>query len=398
MLKYLFLYFVIQFRKNQGLIMAGILGYLAALADDISSIAGKTMATATRAAATSLDDMTLMVDDIATYTKIASVKSSGVVIDDLAAISNMTNETTSDILKKELSKATSLEELKNNISHLDEKEKKIIFQEMQQLHNTIVANAKSTAAKRELPIVWKIAKGSTKNKLIIIPLILLIDGFLPWLMMPILIAGGLFLAYEGAHSVLEKLHPHESEDDNSHHSMGDDFENDKVASAVKTDFVLSLEIMVIALSMVAKATLGVKIGVLLAVAIIATVGVYGIVALIVKLDDIGFFLQANKKRLIQKIGDGIVASVPSILGAIGIIGTVAMLGVGGGIVEHQFGLLHIAKDKFDITLHWIFTLLIQVAFGMVLGLGVIKALPWLLPIAQWVTSRYKKYTMDSRAR
>lgn len=363
--------------------MAGILGYLAALSDDIASLASKTMATSAKSLTSSFDDMSLMLDDIATYTKVASAKSSGVVIDDLAAISNMTNEATSDILKKELEKANSMDELKENISKLSKIEQKEIEKEIKRIAQETLLESKRRVAQRELPIVWKIAKGSALNKLIIIPIILFISTFIPWLMAPVLVLGGTYLAYEGAQSVLEKFfvhHEHASVAETISELSVERFEEQKVASAVKTDFILSLEIMVIALSMVTSGDMGVKFGVLLAVGFLATVGVYGVVALIVKLDDIGFFLQEQSSRVLKKIGDGFVISVPWILVAIGIIGTVAMLAVGGGIIEHQIGLLHTLNHYLHEHIGgWssLVVFILQMCFGMFVGYIVIKTMPFL---------------------
>lgn len=363
--------------------MAGILGYLAALSDDIASLAGRTMATSAGSLTSSFDDMSLMLDDIATYTKVASAKSSGLVVDDLAAISNMTNETTSDILKRELEKSSSMEDLKENISKLSKEEQKEVEKEIRRIAQETLLQAKRKAARRELPIVWKIAKGSALNKLIIIPIILIISAFVPWLMAPVLILGGTYLAYEGAESVLEKFFGHHesaSVDETISELSVERFEDQKVASAVKTDFILSLEIMVIALSMVTNGGVSVKLGVLLGVGLLATVGVYGVVALIVKLDDIGFFLQEQSSKVIKTIGDGFVLSVPWILVAIGIIGTIAMLAVGGGIIEHQLGLFHSLDDYLHEHIGgWgaLIVLILQMLLGMLVGILVIKMMPFL---------------------
>ena len=166
--------------------MAGFLGYLSLLADDIGSLAGKSMATASKSLATSLDDVGVLFDDIATYTKLASLKSSGLVVDDLAAIANFTNETTSDILKKELKNAKSVDELKQNIQKLDVKSQNEVLKELENIRQTAILEAKRKAALRELPIVYKIAKGSFKNKFIIIPIVLLLSFIAPWAISPIL--------------------------------------------------------------------------------------------------------------------------------------------------------------------------------------------------------------------
>ncbi len=140
--------------------MAGLLGYLSILSDDISTLAGKTIATASRSLVSSLDDVGILFDDIITYTKLAGVRSSGILVDDLAAISSFTNEATSDILKNELKKAHNIKELKQNIKELDEASKKEVLKELDEIRNKAIKTARKNAAARELPIVYKIAKGS----------------------------------------------------------------------------------------------------------------------------------------------------------------------------------------------------------------------------------------------
>ena len=322
--------------------MAGILGYLSVLADDISSLAGKTMATTAKTLATSLDDIGLLFDDIATYTKLASVKSSGLLVDDLAAIANFTNETTSDILKKELEKAKSVEEFKENVEKLDEKAQKEILAELENIRNLAILEAKRKAALRELPIVYKIALGSFKNKFIIIPVVLLLSYLAPWAIAPILILGGAYLAYEGVESILEKFGHHEVADEKEtiKELSSEKLEDEKVKSAIKTDFILSFEIIVISLSLMGNSDFLTKLSVLILVGILTTVFVYGIVAFIIKLDDIGFYLQEKKSAMLKTIGDGFVKSMPYIIKTIGILGTIAMLAVGGGIISHETHILH----------------------------------------------------------
>jgi predicted DNA repair protein MutK len=358
--------------------MAGILGYLAALADDISSLAGRTMAGATHNVAGSLDNTSVMLDDIATYTKVASAKSSGVVVDDLAAIANMANEATSSILIQEINKAHSMEELKSNIEHLDKKEKRLIAAQLEKLRELISTKAKQKAAARELPIVFKIAKGSLINKMIIIPMILIISAVMPWLMKPILIMGGLYLAYEGVESVLEKFFGHHEEhttEETVQELNTEKFEDLKIKSAIKTDFILSMEIMVLALSLLQKADFLVKITTLFAVAIIATLGVYGLVGLIIKLDDIGFYLQSKANRIAKKAGDMFVAIVPPLIKSISAIGTIAMLAVGGGIIDHQTGTLHGIDNMVEQHLEnisFLVLFLIEVIFGFIVGYAAVR--------------------------
>ncbi len=314
--------------------MAGILGYLSILSDDMGTLAGKTVATATKSLATSLDDIGLLFDDIATYTKLASVKSSGILVDDLAAIANFTNETTSQILKKELEKAESVEDLQENIKKLDKKSQKEVIEELEHIRSVAMLEAKRKAANRELPIVYKIAKGSLINKFIIIPIVLILSYLAPFLIGTLLILGGAYLAYEGVESILEKFFHHEehSETIDKNEDSNINFEDEKVKSAIKTDFILSFEIIVISLSMLENSDFITKLSVLIIVGILTTVFVYGIVAIIVKLDDIGFYLQEKRNLALQKIGDGCVKSMPYIIKTIGILGTIAMLAVGGGIV------------------------------------------------------------------
>ena len=356
--------------------MAGILGFLSILADDISSLAGKTVATTAKTLATSLDDISLLFDDIATYTKLASVKSSGLLVDDLAAIANFTNETTSDILKKELEKAKSVEEFKENIQKLDEKSQKEILDELQNIREIAILEAKRKAALRELPIVYKIAKGSFKNKFIIIPVVLLLSYLAPWAIAPILILGGAYLAYEGVESILEKLgHHHEIADEKEtiKELSSEKLEDEKVKSAIKTDFILSFEIIVISLSLMDNVDFMTKLFVLVAVGILTTVFVYGIVAFIIKLDDIGFYLQEKKSKVLKSIGNACVSSMPYIIKTIGILGTVAMLAVGGGIIAHETHILASFDEILKaIPLGGFFS---EIILGGIVGFIVVKIVP-----------------------
>ena len=356
--------------------MAGILGFLSILADDISSLAGKTVATTAKTLATSFDEISLLFDDIATYTKLASVKSSGLLVDDLAAIANFTNETTSDILKKELEKAKSVEEFKENIQKLDEKSQKEILDELQNIREIAILEAKRKAALRELPIVYKIAVGSFKNKFIIIPVVLLLSYLAPWAIAPILILGGAYLAYEGVESILEKLgHHHEIADEKEtiKELSSEKLEDEKVKSAIKTDFILSFEIIVISLSLMDNVDFMTKLFVLVAVGVLTTVFVYGIVAFIIKLDDIGFYLQEKKSKVLKSIGNACVSSMPYIIKTIGILGTVAMLAVGGGIIAHETHILASFDEVLKaIPLGGFFS---EIILGGIVGFIVVKIVP-----------------------
>ena len=364
--------------------MAGILGYLSILADDIGSLAGKTMATTAKSLATSLDDIGLLFDDIATYTKLASIKSSGLLVDDLAAIANFTNETTSEILKKELEKAKSVEEFQENIKKLDTKTQQEIILELEHIRNVAMLEAKRKAALRELPIVYKIAKGSFINKFIIIPIVLLLSYLAPWAIAPILIIGGAYLAYEGVESILEKFFHHEehNEDDNKKESSNENFEDEKVKSAVKTDFILSFEIIVISLSLLDNNDFLTKLFVLISVGILTTIFVYGIVAFIIKLDDIGFYLQEKRSEILQKIGDGFVKAMPYIIKVIGVLGTIAMLAVGGGIIAHETHILSSFSETLKaVPLGGFFS---EILLGAIVGYIVVLVVPIFSKIAKKV--------------
>ena len=361
--------------------MAGLLGYLSILADDIGSLAGKTAATTAKSLATSLDDIGILFDDIATYTKLASIKSSGLLVDDLAAIANFTNETTSEILKKELEKAKDVEEFENNVKKLDEKTQKEILKELEHIREVAMLEAKRKAALRELPIVYKIAKGSFINKFIIIPVVLLLSYIAPWAIAPILIIGGAYLAYEGVESILEKFgHHEESEETDKKESSNEDFEDQKVKSAIKTDFILSFEIIVISLSLLDNSDFITKLMVLISVGILTTVLVYGIVALIIKLDDIGFYLQEKRSIALQKIGDGFVKSMPYIIKTIGVLGTIAMLAVGGGIIAHETHILQSLENIIKtIPLGGFFS---EIILGAIVGYIVVLIAPIFLKITK----------------
>ncbi|MDG6882423.1 Inner membrane protein yedI [Phocoenobacter uteri] len=323
--------------------MAGLLGYLSLLADDIGSLASKTVASTTKTITTSFDDVALLFDDIATYTKVAGIKSTGLIVDDLAAIASMTNDTTSEILEKELSKVKTTQELKEHIENLPEHEKKEVLAELERLRQQAIQKATESAAKREIPIVYKIAKGSFKNKFIIIPLVLLMSAFVPWLISPILILGGIYLAYEGVESILNKLglhHQNSVVQPQGLHLTAQEFENKKVTGAVKTDFILSFEIIVITLGLVQDSDFITKLFVLILIGMITTVAVYGIVGVIIKLDDIGFYLKKKPSEFYQSLGNILIKAMPMLIKGIGIIGTIAMLAVGGGIISHQTHLFY----------------------------------------------------------
>jgi predicted DNA repair protein MutK len=230
------------------------------------------------------------------------------------------------------------------------------------LGDDLALNAQQVAgvnADRELPVVWAVAKGSLKNKVILLPAALAISAFIPWAVMPLLMVGGAYLCYEGFEKLAHKLlHTRDSDDDHlARHTevLADPavdmvaLEKAKIKGAIRTDFILSAEIIVIALGTVAKAPFGEQVVVMILVAFVMTAGVYGIVAGIVKLDDGGLYLSRqlgnNLFSIMQRgIGGMVLKAAPYLMKAISILGTVAMFVVGGGILNHGIpgahGLIH----------------------------------------------------------
>ena len=198
---------------------------------------------------------------------------------------------------------------------------------------------------RELPIIWRIAKGSLKNKLVfILPAALLLSYFAPFLITPILMIGGAYLCFEGAEKVLHKLHDAtDGEEETLAEEVAEltsaDHEKTMVAGGVRTDFILSAEIMAIALKEVAAEypSIWMQGGALIFVAIGITIAVYGVVGLIVKMDDVGLHMAGRENGFVKKLGYGMVKAMPKLLGGLTIIGTAAMLWVGGQIIVHGFG-------------------------------------------------------------
>ncbi|KJS44599.1 MAG: ABC transporter [Roseovarius sp. BRH_c41] len=192
-------------------------------------------------------------------------------------------------------------------------------------------------AARELPIVWKIARASFFNKLVILlPVALLLDAFLPWLLTPLLMIGGAYLCFEGAEKVWHLIVPHKDHGPQEATTLeAAHLEEQRVKGAIKTDFILSAEIMTISLSQIEIDTLWIQAAALAAVAIGITALVYGAVALLVKADDLGILLTAKGRfALTRSLGRGIVKSMPAVMVVIATIGTVAMLWVGGSIIVH----------------------------------------------------------------
>ena len=243
-----------------------------------------------------LDDIATVLDDVAVMSKMAAKKTAGVLGDDLALNAQQVSGVHSD---------------------------------------------------RELPVVWNVAKGSFINKLILVPLALLISVIAPWAINPLLMIGGLFLCYEGVEKVLHSLHHKkaktvdEAQQELEHVEVDlVAFEKEKVKGAIRTDFILSAEIVVISLGTVATASFITQLSVLSIIAIAMTVGVYGFVALIVKIDDIGLHLTEQTSNLKQKIGRGLLVFAPILMKTLTIVGTIAMFLVGGGIINHAVPWMH----------------------------------------------------------
>ena len=200
---------------------------------------------------------------------------------------------------------------------------------------------------RELPVIWRIAKGSLFNKFIILlPIGLLLSAFLPWLITPILMLGGLYLCFEGAEKVIHALShaPAVSEDVAQVKDMFA-LENERVSGAVRTDLILSAEIMAIALSEVADRPIMVQAAVLAVVGLLITLAVYGAVALIVKMDDFGLHLAQRPSAALQGFGRGLVKAMPIVMSALSIIGTAAMIWVGGQIIIHGLAVFGLAGPE-----------------------------------------------------
>ncbi|MFH4860052.1 DUF808 domain-containing protein [Vibrio diabolicus] len=285
---------------------------------------------------TLLDDIATVLDDVALMSKMAAKKTAGVLGDDLALNAQQVS---------------------------------------------------GVASEREIPVVWAVAKGSFKNKLILVPSALLISAIIPWLIMPLLLIGGLFLCFEGAEKVLEKVfpysHPHEEKEElvNTGESI-EEYEKRKVAGAIRTDFILSAEIIVIALGTVTGASLVTQILVVSLIAVIMTIGVYGLVAGIVKLDDLGFYLEIRSKGKgwMVKVGSALVAFAPKLMKLLTIVGTAAMFLVGGGIVVHNVPAIHhfVEPIIMNFSGHSVATAILPILLN-----GIIGFVAGLIVVAVW---------------
>ncbi|MCU0909191.1 MAG: DUF808 domain-containing protein [Rhodobacteraceae bacterium] len=251
-------------------------------------------------------------------------------------------------------------------------------------------------AARELPIVWSIAKGSLFNKLVILlPAALAIEAFAPWLLPPLLLIGGAYLCFEGAEKVLHWLHPHDDHADEAPQLDAVHLEKARVKGAIKTDFILSAEIMTIALATIEAGNLLTKGLVLAVVGVAITAVVYGAVALLVKADDAGLRLaQDGRTAATRALGLGIVRAMPGVMTGISTIGTLAMLWVGGSIVLHALDGLglswpydaihHIAEAVAHVAtagqgaVEWLVTAVLDGLVGLALGFGILRAAPMMI--------------------
>jgi len=231
-------------------------------------------------------------------------------------------------------------------------------------------------ANRELPVVWGVAKGSLINKVILVPLALLISAFIPWAITPLLMLGGAFLCFEGVEKVLHSLQARKHKEDPqvrrqrlealaSQDPMA--FERDKVKGAIRTDFILSAEIVAITLGIVAEAPLLNQILILSGIALLVTVGVYGLVGIIVKLDDMGYWLVEKTSSLAQWSGKTLLAIAPRLMKVLSIVGTLAMFLVGGGIVVHGITPLHHAIENLAHGQNAVIASLLPTVANLVLG-------------------------------
>jgi hypothetical protein len=231
-------------------------------------------------------------------------------------------------------------------------------------------------ANRELPVVWGVAKGSFLNKVILVPLALLISAFIPWAITPLLMIGGAFLCFEGVEKVLHSFSGRKESDTPEMRQQRLEalaaqdpktFERDKVKGAIRTDFILSAEIVAITLGIVSDAPLLNQVLILSGIALLVTVGVYGLVGLIVKLDDIGYWLETKSSAVAKGIGKSLLVLAPWLMKSLSVVGTLAMFLVGGGIVVHGIAPLHHAIEHFSATQGAVVAAMLPTLLNLVLG-------------------------------
>ena len=231
-------------------------------------------------------------------------------------------------------------------------------------------------ANRELPVVWAVAKGSLLNKLILVPLALIISAFAPWAIAPLLMVGGAFLCFEGVEKVMHSIHArkHKETPEQKQQRLNEIakqdpklYERDKVKGAVRTDFILSAEIVAITLGIVAEAPLLNQVLILSGIAVLVTLGVYGIVGVIVKLDDMGYWLADKRSALARGVGKGLLVTAPWLMKALSVLGTIAMFLVGGGIVVHGIAPLHHGIEHWAQSLGGVGAAVMPTVLNLVLG-------------------------------
>ena len=276
-----------------------------------------------------IDDIATLLDDVALMTKVAARQGISAA-DDVATMTQIAAKKTAGVLGDDL--ALNAEQVTG------------------------------LRADRELPVVWAVAKGSMRNKAILVPAALAISAIAPWAITPLLMLGGLFLCFEGAEKVLHALAAPSAEDA-AHHdelvrAVADPeldlvaFEQDKIRGAIRTDFILSAEIIVITLGTVAQAGFGQQVAVLVGISLVITVGVYGLVAGIVKLDDAGLYLNRQAARWKNTLGRAILQAAPWLMKTLSVVGTAAMFLVGGGILVHGVPMAGHALDAWVAPLGW----------------------------------------------
>ncbi|MGG7445155.1 DUF808 family protein [Kosakonia oryzendophytica] len=247
------------------------------------------------------------------------------------------------------------------------------------LGDDLSLNAQQVAgvrANRELPVVWSVARGSLLNKVILVPLALLISAVIPWAITPLLMLGGAFLCFEGVEKVLHTFEARKHKESPEARQQRlealaaqdpQQFEKDKIKGAVRTDFILSAEIVAITLGIVADAPLLNQVLILSGIAVLVTIGVYGLVGIIVKLDDMGYWLVEKNGVLAQGVGKGLLFAAPLLMKILSVVGTLAMFLVGGGIVVHGIAPLHHAVEQFAAGQNAVLQTLTPVLANLVLG-------------------------------
>ena len=299
-----------------------------------------------------LDDIAAVLDDVAVMSKMAARKSAAMA-DDVAVLTKVSAQKTAGVLGDDLA--------------------------------LNAQQVTGVSANREIPVVWAVAKGSMLNKAILVPAALAISAFAPWAVTPLLMVGGAFLCYEGFEKVAHKfLHKNEADAGKAElqAALADpavdlaQMEKDKIKGAVRTDFILSAEIIAITLGAVAQAAFWTQVAVLVGIAIVMTAGVYGLVGGIVKLDDAGLWLVQRASRAAQAVGRGILWLAPWLMKFLSVAGTAAMFLVGGGIIVHGVPALHHLVQAWAAGaggLGWLVDLLCNAAAGVVTGGVVVGA-------------------------